>query len=147
MSEFLSGSRVQKDIEYIKGFIANRYPFLMIDRILKLEDNQLKTLKNITINEEYFSGHFPQQAVMPGVLILEGMAQPAGLLLSQRNAERRGYLVGIDKARFRKVVKPGHSIVYKTGKIREKGSLFKVEVRALVDQELGAEAIISLVLK
>ncbi len=121
----------------------------MVDRVLSLGKDGVKTLKNVTINEEYFTGHFPEDPVMPGALILEGMAQTAGILISQanKNSHRRGYLVGIDKARFRKVVRPGDTIVYRTEKLREKGGLYKVQVKATVEGELVAESLISLALR
>lgn len=121
----------------------------MVDRILKLGHDQVKTLKNVTINEQVFTGHFPDKAVMPGVLILEGMAQTAGILVSQggKSGKERGYLVGVDKARFRKIVTPGDSLIYQTEKIREKGGLYKVEVKATVEGELVAESTISLAMR
>lgn len=139
----------KKGIEYIKEIIPNRYPFLMVDRILELGDGRVKALKNVTINEQFFTGHFPEEAVMPGVLILEGMAQTAGILINQgsKNSHQRGYLVGIDKTRFRKVVRPGDALVYQTEKVREKGGLYRIEVKATVEDELVAESTISLTLE
>ncbi|MBI1744799.1 3-hydroxyacyl-ACP dehydratase FabZ [Candidatus Acetothermia bacterium] len=136
-----------QDIEAIKEILPHRYPFLLVDRVLEMNATQVRALKNVTINEPYFAGHFPQEAVMPGVLILEGLAQAAGLLVSQGRAQLIGYLVGVDKARFRRKVIPGDQLLYEVTVTRERSGFYQIEAKASVDGELAAEAVISVVVQ
>jgi len=134
-----------KGIEEIKKVLPIRYPLLLVDRILELNQDRIVVLKNVTINESFFQGHFPQEAVMPGTLILEGMAQTAGLLLLKKEkGDLKGYLVGIDKARFRRKVVPGDQLIFEAKILRQKGGLYNLEAKASVNQDLAAEAVISL---
>jgi len=134
-----------KGIEEIKKVLPIRYPLLLVDRILELNQDRIVVLKNVTINESFFQGHFPQEAVMPGTLILEGMAQTAGLLLLKKEkGDLKGYVVGIDKARFRRKVVPGDQLIFEAKILRQKGGLYNLEAKASVNQDLAAEAVISL---
>jgi len=132
------------DINEVMGFLPHRYPFLMIDRILEFEaDKRVVGLKNVTINEPFFQGHFPGEPIMPGVLIVEAMAQAAGILglsrLSQTNAAAV-YFMGIDRVRFRKPVRPGDQLIIKADLLRQKGTIFKMQGHVFVDDQLVAEA-------
>ena len=135
------------DIEAIRRCLPHRYPFLMIDRVVEREDGRVVAVKNVTINEPYFQGHFaePLEAVMPGVLILEAMAQTTAFLIPQGDAEkpREGYLVGVEKARFRRKVVPGDRLCLEAERKRAKRGLLQAEVRASVDGELAASATLS----
>jgi len=135
-----------RDIEGIRKALPLRYPYLMIDRILREEEGLVVALKNVTINEPFFQGHFPEPlpAVMPGTLILEAMAQTAAFLLA-RDGRGEGYLVGVDEARFRRKVIPGDRLILTARVLRMRTGLLKAQVDARVDDELAASAVISLV--
>lgn len=135
------------DIEEIKDAIALRYPYLLVDRVVESDGERLVALKNVTINEPFFQGHFPEPgpSVMPGTMIVEGMAQVSGLLARKVLGEAGiGYLVGVDGAKFRQKVTPGDQLILKAEMNRARSSLCKVDVRAFVDEELVAEAEIAL---
>ena len=123
-----------------------RFPYLMVDRVLERTEDRAVALKNVSQNEWMFEGHFPGRPVMPGTLLIEGMAQTAGLLIGQLTGSDRalGYLVGADDARFRRQVGPGDQIVYEAKLLRARRALFRFEVEARVDDEPVAEATISL---
>ena len=132
-------------IKEILEILPHRYPFVMVDRILDYEKSKYITgIKNVTINEPFFAGHFPGEPIMPGVLILEGMAQMGALLayksLADIIADKLVYFAGIDKVRFRKMVRPGDQIVFKIECIRMKPKLSKMAGKAYVDDQLAAEA-------
>ncbi len=131
-------------IEEIQRLLPIRFPFLMVDRLIEIGEDSVKALKNVTINEPFFAGHFPSEPVMPGSLILEGMAQTAGLLLGILTKSPMGYLVGVDGARFRKKVVPGDTLIYKAHLIKRRENLFKTQVTATVNGEKVAEAVILL---
>lgn len=135
-----------RDIEGIRKALPLRYPYLMIDRIESEEEGLVVARKNVTINEPFFQGHFPEPlpAVMPGTLILEAMAQTAAFLLA-RDGKGEGYLVGVDEARFRRKVVPGDSLILTARVLRKRTGLVKARVEAMVDDELVASAVISLV--
>jgi len=143
-----------RDIEGIRSRIPLRYPYLMIDRVIEEGEARVVALKNVTINEPFFQGHFPEplEAVMPGTLILEAMAQTAAFLAAP-NAEpgeirMLGYLVGIEKARFRRKVVPGDQLRIEARLIRRRRSLLQVDVEAFVDDdETAASATVSLLLQ
>jgi len=120
----------------------------MVDRIVKEEAGYVVALKNVTINEPYFQGHFPEprEALMPGTLILEAMAQTAAFLLRE-GAETEGYLVGVEKARFRRRVVPGDQLILKAHSLRNRKGLMQAEVEASVNGQCVATAIISLMQK
>ena len=133
------------DINQVMELLPHRYPFLLIDRVIEVEQGRnLTALKNVTINEPFFGGHFPGYPVMPGVLVLEAMAQATGLLaFSEMGPEHRSklyMLVGIDKARFRGQVVPGDQLVLKIALKRKMRGIGIYQCAALVDGEIAAEA-------
>lgn len=135
------------DIQKIKKILPHRYPFLLIDRVLEIEpDKRIKALKNITVNEPFFQGHFPSKPVMPGVLIVEAFAQAAALLGANAieegklNHDSLFYLVGIDKARFRKPIGPGDQLIVEVDFITVRRNIWKYEAAAYVDSKLIASA-------
>ena len=135
------------DIEKIKTILPHRYPFLLIDRVLEVDTDQyIKVLKNITVNEPFFQGHFPSKSVMPGVLIIEAFAQAAALLGANEindgriNDDTLFYLVGVDKARFRKPAGPGDQLIIEVKLITEKRNIWKYQASATVDSKLIASA-------
>jgi len=130
-------------IEEIMERLPHRYPFLLIDRILDFEkDVSIRALKNITINEPQFTGHFPGYPVMPGVLLIEAMAQAGGVLAFQSAEPEREYLVyftGIDEVRFRKPVRPGDQVIFQLTCLRRRGHMWKFKGEAYVDDALVCE--------
>jgi len=134
------------DIQAILKQLPHRYPFLLLDRVVECTPGEsLTALKNVTINEPFFPGHFPQRAVMPGVLILEAMAQATGLLAFATIGHPPGpnelyYFVGIDKARFREMVVPGDQILFKVKILAAKRNIWKFSGVAEVDGKVAAEA-------
>tara|TARA_B100000214_G_scaffold318085_1_gene252225 strand:- start:172 stop:609 length:438 start_codon:yes stop_codon:yes gene_type:complete len=139
---------MQIDINRIKELIPHRYPFLLIDGIQTLTPNESATgIKNVSVNEPFFEGHFPDRPVMPGVLIIESMAQTAGcLVVASLGKESEGklvYFMTIENARFRKPVVPGDRLVINVQKLRSRGSVFKFAGKAFVDEVLAAEATFS----
>lgn len=141
-----SAERVAEiDIQRIAEMIPHRYPFLMIDRVVDVVPNESAVgIKNVSINEPYFQGHFPQRPVMPGVLIIEAMAQTAAVLVVQtlgREAEGKlVYFMSVDNARFRRPVVPGDSMRVHVAKQRNRGNVWKFTGEAKVDGRLVAEA-------
>ena len=135
------------DIVEILKLLPHRYPFVMVDRVKELvSGDRIKTLKNVTINEPFFQGHFPVLPVMPGVMILEGMAQSAAVLAYMTMKEYVGtklvYFAGLDRVRFRQKVSPGDQLIYEVKTIKRKLSLWNLEGKAYVDDKLVAEAIL-----
>lgn len=133
------------DIVEILRLLPHRYPFVMVDRILSLEmGKEVVGLKNVTINEPFFQGHFPGRPVMPGVLILEGMAQVGGIMAYYSNPKAIGskllFFAGIDKARFRRPVTPGDQLIFTLKLLKEKRSIMVMGATATVDGQLVAEA-------
>jgi 3-hydroxyacyl-[acyl-carrier-protein] dehydratase len=132
------------DIKGIMEILPHRYPFLLVDRIIELEPGKTVTaLKNVTMNEPFFQGHFPGEPVMPGVLILEAMAQTGSILSCLSDSTMIGrlvYFAGVDKARFRRVVRPGDQLVLKLEMIKQKGKIIKMAGKAYVDDQLATEA-------
>lgn len=135
-----------RDIEAIRRSLPLRYPYLLIDRILEEGEGRVVAVKNVTINEPVFQGHFPEprSAVMPGTLILEAMAQTAAFLMGLEG-EGMGYLVGIDQARFRRRVVPGDQLLLTARTLRKRRGLLRAEVEGMVAGEPVAKAIITLV--
>lgn len=128
----------------IAALLPHRYPFLLVDRVVEATDDRLVAWKNVTSNEPFFVGHFPGHPVMPGVLILEALAQ-AGALLALRSAsldvtKQAVYLLGIDKAKFRKIVVPGDRLVLTVEPLRKGGKIWKLAGKASVDDQVVAEA-------
>jgi 3-hydroxyacyl-[acyl-carrier-protein] dehydratase len=132
------------DTNAIQRILPHRYPFLMVDAILEMEPKKrIVGVKNVTINEDYFVGHFPAQPIMPGVLIIESMAQTGGLLLLQEVKDRDQkllYFVAIDNARFRRPVVPGDQLSVEVIVVAFRGDFCKLTGRATVNGELAAEA-------
>ncbi len=134
------------DIHAIMRQLPHRYPFLLVDRVLECKlGRSLTAVKNVTINEPFFPGHFPQRPVMPGVLILEALAQATGLLTFATLGHSPGqntlyYFVGIDNARFKKPVEPGDQLVLKVEHLWNKRGVWKYKARAEVDGQVVAEA-------
>ncbi len=136
------------DIARIMEMIPHRYPFLMVDRLVTLVPGESAVgLKNITLNEPQFQGHFPRAPVMPGVLIIESMAQTSALLvvetLGQETEGKLVYFMSIDGARFRKPVEPGDTMMIHVHKKRRRGSVWKLACEARVDGVLVAQAILT----
>lgn len=138
--------RLPLDVRAIARALPHRYPFLLVDRLVEFSaDGEVcLALKNVTINEPFFVGHFPGQPVMPGVLILEAMAQAsalhARLKLGDLEGERIVYLVGIDRAKFRKPVVPGDQLMLRSTLVRGGGRIWKFRGQATVEGQLVAEA-------
>jgi len=126
--------------------LPHRYPFLLVDRVLEIEPGKtIKALKNVTMNEPFFQGHFPDHPVMPGVLIIEALAQTAALLTfsEAHDPEDVYYFAGIDGARFKRIVLPGDQLILHATFERGKAGIYKFQVRATVNDELAAEAAIT----
>lgn len=137
------------EINEIKELLPHRYPFLMVDKVIDLEPNKrITAMKNVTVNEEYFNGHFPGRPVMPGVLIIESMAQAAGLLMlvEEEHKGKIPYFTGIDNARFRRPVIPGDQLFLEIEILKVRGSTGKVKGVAKVDGEVVTEAELMFVL-
>ena len=134
------------DIHQVLKKLPHRYPFVLVDRVLELEPGvRIKALKNVTINEPFFPGHFPHRPVMPGVLMLEALAQAAALLSFEtagRDPDSNSvyYFAGIDGARFKRPVEPGDQLVLEVQLLRSKAGIYKFSARASVDGELAVEA-------
>src|SRR5947209_17692433 len=131
------------DVNEIRRILPHRYPMLLVDRIIELEQERIVGIKNVTGNEPFFAGHFPDFPVMPGVLIVEAMAQTAGVLVLSGIADRDNklvFLVSVDGARFRKPVVPGDQLRIEMAVIKRKGTVAKMGGRATVDGVLVAEA-------
>ena len=133
------------DIKEIIRLLPHRYPFLLVDRILEGEKGKsLVGLKNVSMNEPFFQGHFPTEPIMPGVLILEGMAQVGGILafysIPEMIGEKLIYFAGIDKVRFRQTVVPGDQLIYEMEVLKQKGKIWKMAGKAKVDNKVAAEA-------
>lgn len=139
-------------VERIMEMIPHRYPFLLIDRITEVDkDSHAVARKNVTFNEPHFMGHFPRQAVMPGVLIIEAMAQTSAVLVVQTlGPDSEGklvYFMSIDKARFRKPVFPGDTLEIRAVKQRNRGNVWKFDCVATVESEKVAEAEIAAMIR
>jgi len=131
------------DIDAIREILPHRYPFLLVDRIEELEAERVVGIKNVTVNEPFFAGHFPDYPVMPGVLIIEAMAQVAGVLVLSGIPDRKSKLVllaGVDGAKFRKPVRPGDQLRMEMKILRSRASMAKVSGTATVDGAILAEA-------
>ena len=135
------------DTRWIMEVLPHRYPFLLVDRVLEIEPKQrIVAIKNVTINEEFFLGHFPGHPVVPGVLLIEGMAQAGGILLlhdSPGDKDDLVYLAGVDRARFRRPVVPGDQVRYEVEVLAVRQMFSKLSCRCLVDGKVAAEAVVS----
>jgi 3-hydroxyacyl-[acyl-carrier-protein] dehydratase len=134
------------DIHKILQKLPHRYPFLMVDRVLEVEKGvRIRALKNVTINEPFFQGHFPNRPVMPGVMMLEALAQTAALLAFESQGKAVDddsvyYFVGIDGARFKRPVEPGDQLFLDVQMDRNKAGIYKFNAQALVGEELAVSA-------
>jgi 3-hydroxyacyl-[acyl-carrier-protein] dehydratase len=137
---------IMMDIYQILKQLPHRYPIVLVDRVLEIEKGvRIKALKNVSVNEPYFSGHFPQRPVMPGVLMLEALAQAAALLAFDTLGEKPDdntvyYFAGIDGARFKRPVEPGDQLILEVELDRMKSGIFKFKARAKVQEEIAVEA-------
>jgi beta-hydroxyacyl-ACP dehydratase FabZ len=133
------------DIQAIMNFLPHRYPFILVDRVVKLvPGEEVVALKNVTINEPFFQGHFPGSPIMPGVLIIEAMAQAGGILVMESMPPERHcqpvYFMGMDKVRFRKPVVPGDQIIFEAKLLKMREKVVKMSGKATVGDNLVAEA-------
>lgn len=134
------------DINQIKKLLPHRYPFLLVDRVLEIEPRAyIKAIKNVTANEEFFNGHFPDAPIMPGVLQIEAMAQTSGIMMSYNATEEElksthTLFARIDAVKFKKPVVPGDQLVMEARLLSQKGPIFKVEVKGSVDGVVVVEA-------
>ena len=132
------------DINEIKKYIPHRYPFLLVDKIIEMKKGKrVVGIKNVTTNEPFFQGHFPKFPVMPGVLIIEGMAQTACVFASielAKSSESIAYFMGIDKAKFRKPVVPGDQLRFELDVIKRRGTIYRFQGNAFVEGKVVAEA-------
>jgi 3-hydroxyacyl-[acyl-carrier-protein] dehydratase len=132
----------------IQEILPHRYPFLLVDRVTKIEKNEaLSAYKNVSISENVFQGHFPGHPIYPGVMILEGMAQAGGILAfksmdmtKEEAAQKVVYFMSIDKAKFRAPVKPGDQLEYRISVIKHKGAIWMLKGEAYVDDKIVSEA-------
>ena len=137
------------DIAAIKSLLPHRYPCLLVDRVIEFEPRRrIVAIKNVSTNEEFFNGHFPQRPVMPGVLIIESMAQAAGLimLVEEEHRDKIPFFTGIDNARFRRPVVPGDQLRLEVDVLRLRGNVGVVKAQAVVDGNTAAEAKLMFVL-
>ena len=134
------------DVSEISRFLAHRYPFLLVDRVTQLVPGEsITSIKNVTINEPFFNGHFPAQPIMPGVLIVEAMAQTTGLLgfrtlSNEPRTDLLFVLAGVDKAKFKRQVVPGDQLVLSAEILKQKGPVWVYDAKAHVDGKLVASA-------
>ena len=147
MAETTGATLESFDILRIMRLLPHRYPFLLVDRIIDIDaDNSAIGIKNVTINEPHFQGHFPEHPVMPGVLIVEAMAQTAGAICIRNTAGDRPslvYFMTIDNAKFRRPVVPGDRLEIRVTKLKQRGNIWRFGCEATVDGVKAAEAEIS----
>lgn len=132
-------------IKEVLHYLPHRYPFLLVDRVLELTENSITAIKNVTINEPFFNGHFPQRPVMPGVLIIEALAQVSGMLIFKTVNKLHSkdfwfYLAGIDNARFKRIVEPGDQLILKVETLKSKRDIWKFKATATVEGQLVCSA-------
>ena len=132
------------DINEIKEYLPHRYPFLLVDRVLELdlENKQIRAYKNVSVNEPFFNGHFPQHPIMPGVLQLEAMAQVSSVLMLRKpeNTGKIGYFMSADNVKWRRPVLPGDTLFIETEILKMRGSIGQTRCRCLVNGEVVSEA-------
>ncbi|MBA2629388.1 MAG: 3-hydroxyacyl-ACP dehydratase FabZ [Rickettsiaceae bacterium] len=139
------------DINEIMSIIPHRYPFLLIDRVTSITLNEsIVGIKNVTINEPQFTGHFPDRPVMPGVLIIEAMAQLAAVLVAksmESTKDKEVFFMSIEETKFRKIVEPGDTIVMYASIVQNRGPVWKFKARAEVDEKIAAETLFTAMVK
>jgi 3-hydroxyacyl-[acyl-carrier-protein] dehydratase len=147
VSDTTEGPNPLFDINQILQILPHRYPFLLIDRIIEVREGFVVGQKCVTMNEWFFQGHFPHQPVMPGVLILEAMAQTGAVMAHQNheNRDRLMFLVGVDEARFRKVISPGDVLRIEMTEVYQRKGMGKCSGRVLVDGKLACEAVLTFI--
>lgn len=135
------------DIEKIMEYLPHRYPFLLIDKVLELEpDQRIKAVKNVTYNEQFFQGHFPQKPVMPGVLIVEAMGQAGGVMAYHSAPEAKDmiiYFMSLDKVKFRQQVVPGDQLIIEVTSVHRSSRAWKMSGKAYVGDKIAAQAELS----
>lgn len=130
------------DIDGIRRLLRHRYPMLLVDRITRLEAHSIEGIKNVTINEPQFAGHFPDYPIMPGVMVIEALAQVSGVLILETTPEVRKHVplfLGIDRARFRRAVRPGDTLRLCADTVNRKANIWKLACKAYVGEELVCE--------
>lgn len=139
------------DFEAIKQFLPHRYPFLLVDRVLAVNEKSIRALKNVSANEPFFTGHFPELAVMPGVLQVEAMAQAAGLILAQAHSfdvnKQIAFLAGLEGVKFKRLVTPGDQLIIEVEIQAQRQGIVKFSAKALVDGMLASQASIVLAVR
>lgn len=139
------------NINEILSIVPHRYPFLLIDRVIELHLNQsIIGIKNVTINEPQFTGHFPNRPVMPGVLVIEAMAQLSAVLVAKSmdsTKDKEVFFMSIDDSKFRKIIEPGDSLVISSDIIQNRGNVWKFKAKAEVDGILAAESTFTAMVK
>ncbi len=134
--------KVNMDINEIKKYLPHRYPFLLVDKIVDIEEKKITGVKNVTVNEPFFEGHFPEYPVMPGVLIIEALAQVCGVLALKKDGNRGklAYFAAIDNAKFRKPVLPGDTLKLEIEVIKHRTKIIQAHGVARVGEDIVAEA-------
>lgn len=149
MTNLVKGEKCMLDIQQIKEIIPHRYPFLLVDKVLEVEEGKRAIgIKNVTANEEFFNGHFPDYPVMPGVLIVEALAQvgAVAMLKKEENRGRLAFFAGIDNCRFKRQVRPGDQLRLEVEMTRVRGAIGKGKAIATVDGEIACETEITFAL-
>jgi 3-hydroxyacyl-[acyl-carrier-protein] dehydratase len=130
------------DIETIKNILPHRPPFLFVDEVLEISDKKIVAKREIRADEYFFAGHFPNEPIMPGVLMIEALAQTGGVMLLQKYKGATPLFMGIDKARFRRIVQPGDTLIMEVELLQERGKIVKISGVAKVNDDVACEATI-----